>query len=130
MKTSNLKKRIVMFHIGRGGRFHNEGHLTFVVFNKIDECHDWQQNTFSKDRDEKGRFCNPYLTDCSGNVLMDADQYHEAIEIGIGILNFDNEYDTTYTTYTDELSVAELEAMSENPYYGVDEVLEAYEYEA
>ena len=130
MKTNNLEKRVAMFHIGRGGRFYNSGHLTFVGFNKINECHDWQQNTFDKTRDEKGKFCKPYLIDCSGNVLMDADQYQEAVETGIGILNFDHDYDTTYTTYTDELSVAELEAMSENPYYGVDEVLEAYEYEA
>jgi len=126
---TNVLKKVAMFHIGRGGMFNNSGHLSFVGFKKIDDCHDWEQNTFSKSRDEKSRFCSTFLTDCSGNVLMNADEYKKAIDEGIGTLDFDGVYDTTYTTYTEELSDDELYALSQNRLDGVDEILELYNYE-
>ena len=119
-----------MFHIGRSGRFHNACHLTFKGLNRIDQCHDWSQNTFIRERDfATGKFCNPYLADCSGNQLMNSDELKTALETGIGRLEFDGNYDTTYTTYTDELTEDELYAMSkERGYAYVDEILETYGY--
>ena len=129
MEANSLENRVAMFHIGRGGRFYNGGHLTFVGFKKIDECEDWN-GAFEQNRDKNSRFCKTYLTDGNGNVLMDADEYKVAIETGIGCLGLDGEYDTTYTTYTDELTDNQLRAMDKNRMYGVDEILKLYEYEA
>ena len=129
MKTNSIEKRVAMFNIGRGGRFNNGGNLTFEGFKRINECHDWSQNTFEINRDSKSKFCKKFLVDGSGNQLMNATEYMTALETGIGCLDFDGEYDTTYTTYTDELSNDELCAMSKNREYGVDEILKLYEYE-
>ena len=69
MKEKNDK--IVCFHTGRGGRFHNPGHRTYVgEFDIQDMLNSWlADKTFINERDEKGRFSKPYVTDCSGELL-------------------------------------------------------------
>lgn len=105
---------VLMYHIGRGGRFNNQGYLSFVDCKKITECNGFDVNTYLYDRDEKGKYCKPYLTDGSGNILMNAEEYDEAMTTGIGTLDFDGEYDTTYTTYLKDVSEEEFELLNED----------------
>jgi len=120
-----MNNEIAMFHIGRGGRFHNSGYLTFTGFRRIDECNDWGES-FINNRDEKQRFCKPYMVAGNGHLLLDADELKIAMETGIGRLNFDYDYDTTYTTYTNNLNDVEIEAMRTSGQWGIEEVLEMY----
>ena len=105
-----MKNEIALFHIGRGGRFNNPGHLRFVAFKRIDDTHHFQM-CFDKNRDANGRFCKPYLTDCNGNMIMNADEFKEALDTGIGRLDFDGPYSTFYTTFLSDLSEDELTAI-------------------
>ena len=95
---------VAMFHEGRGGRFYNGGHLAFVGFKKITECHDFQQNTFMNEAETQ-------LTDCNGNELMDAEELQVALNTGIGCLNFDMQYNTTFTRYVKDLNENEAKIM-------------------
>ena len=90
MKEKNDK--IVCFHTGRGGRFHNPGHRTYVgEFDIQDMLNSWlADKTFINERDEKGRFSKPYVTDCSGRTVVDA----EDLASGVGTIDFDGIYDS------------------------------------
>ena len=92
MKTIYFNaETIVAFHIGRGGRFWNQGHLSFVGEKKIG---DFIDDLF-------------WDTDEDGNAIPDAelrtDSGHEVgctwaeVETGIGRIDIDGDYDTTYT---------------------------------
>lgn len=100
-------KTIVAFHIGRGGRFNNQGFRSFKGTCKgIFEFEN--NNTFTRNRDKKGRFCKEYIVDCNGNIIIeskDMDLYHK----GIGILEFDGPFDTTYTCYLEDCCEEEIE---------------------
>lgn len=116
MKTNVLYegKTVLMFHIKGGGG--NNRQLEFVGDKKITDCYDWDANTFLHDEDEEGNALpedQHYLHDCSGHELMDAEELKKALETGIGCLDFDGDYDTTYTEY--------LEDISENEYWKLDE---------
>ena len=110
MKTSNKnsERTIVKFHVSRGGRFYNGGHINFVGEEKIGEGAAFNELMYDEEQ-------NIYL-DGSGNPLHD-DLTQEDIESGIGRINIDHEYDTTYTTYADELSDNEKLAIARaNPW--------------
>lgn len=51
------------------------------------------------------------IVDAVGNVVMSADDYEEAARTGIGILNFDNDFDSWYTTFSDDLTDKETAAV-------------------
>ncbi|MCL1942007.1 MAG: hypothetical protein FWF54_00420 [Candidatus Azobacteroides sp.] len=109
--TQEQKKTVLMFHIGRGGRFHNQGHLTFEGIQKITDCHDWAYNTFLHDTDGDETLLPEdewKLSDGGGNELMNGKELQTALSTGIGSLDFDGGYDTTYTTYLEELSEKEF----------------------
>src|SRR5690606_13834297 len=96
------KKQLVNFHIGRGGRFHNQGHLTFVsVRLKTKEI--IEDDTLLLNEDETA------YTDHSGNHIADLnDETHEYC------YNFDNDYDTSYGIMVEsfgDLSDREKEAV-------------------
>jgi len=99
-----MKKTIVAFHIGRGGRFNNAGYLRFEGVMPISEivsrndCH-----YFYTDRDKKGRFCSPHLIDSSGEFALPMVDYNS----GVGTLNIDNDYNTYYTKYAGDCSEEE-----------------------
>lgn len=116
MKTIDIysKDEILMFHIGRGGQFRNPGHLTFAGNHEITDCYDWGQYTYERDRDELGRFCKKYLTRDNGNKLMNAEDYAIALNTGIGVLNFDEGYNTTYTTFLKDIDEREYLALDED----------------
>ena len=105
------EKTIAMFHISGGGG--NSRGLEFIGFKEINECGDWDA-AFINEEDEDG---NPIpeeereLTHESGRVLMDSDELKKALDTGIGRIEIDGYYNTTYTTYAEDLSEEELSAM-------------------
>lgn len=86
---------IVAFHVGRGGRFNNPSHRTFIgekTFQDIIDMANQADQLFYYDRDERGRFCKPYYTDCNGNIMVAA----EDMDALTGGIDFDGEYDSDY----------------------------------
>ena len=93
--AEDYKNTLVVFHIGRGGRFNNGGYYTF-----LDDVEDFgdlisqrQQYLFPHDEDENG---NPlpqneqYYTDEAGNIMLNGCE----IDSKTGILDWDGDYDT------------------------------------
>lgn len=84
MKTQ--EEKFAVFHTGRGGRFHNAGHVSFEgiyteqEFIQLLDSRNW---IFDKNRDKKGRFCKPYWSDCNGNFVA---------YVGDRIFDFDGDY--------------------------------------
>lgn len=101
-KTTFTAETIVAFHIGRGGRFNNGGHLNFLGEGKIS---DYTEDCFAPVKiDENSDSDLPELvddnspeaewTDCSGNGIGLTNAEYQS---GIGRIDMDGEYDTTYT---------------------------------
>lgn len=61
---------------------------------------------FLYEEDGNGNPCTPYLADCGGNVVYNGD-----MEAKTGILDFDGEYDTQYTTTFDDMNNDEISAL-------------------
>ena len=82
----------VRFHIGRGGRFHNAGHKTYVgTVNELSDCFG---DSIVISEDENGKTLPDSewkLVDSGSNVILSG---HEEIESETGILDWDGEYDT------------------------------------
>lgn len=94
--------KILLFRIANGGHLYFEG----VVKSILDFAERHLQKGFIEDDVEK-----PFIKDCCGNVVMDADDYQEAAETGIGRIELDGDYETWYTERADELSDKEVEAV-------------------
>ncbi len=97
--------KFACFHIGRGGRFNNQGHKTYR--NDIKDFQEllryYTNELFFYTEDEGGNELPAEewaVKDESGSVLL---QGREEIESEIGRLDFDGEYDTTYVCSIDEL---------------------------
>lgn len=117
MKTQKI---IVAFHEGKGGRFHNAGHVTFIGEKNFQELMaNNSNNIFERNRDEKGKFCKAYLTDGSGNHITDDDIRGE-----VGTLNFDNQYDTDRAKYIEDCADWELEKIAKSSEYKSNELRE------
>lgn len=85
----DIKNTPCWFHVGRGGRFHNQGHRSFEGVKSFDEVVKMRDlRLFVKNRGEKGRFVTPYLTDCNGKRVSDY------VSGDYGVLDFDGNYDT------------------------------------
>lgn len=101
MKANN--RIIVAFHIGRGGKHFNPGHVTFIGemdFQKLMRAGNNADRLFEQDRDENGRFCKHYMTDCNGTVMVDADE----MTAKTGRLDWDGDYDTDICRYIEDCS--------------------------
>ncbi len=123
MTNTNTNRTIAMFKLGRGGRFNNAGHLSFVGFKPIDEaCVVSNLSIIESELDEDGTTTEVGVFDCSGDLIMSIEDWHESCRTGIGRIDIDGAYDTTYTEYVDSLSKSELEAMVA---YGGQQVLNA-----
>lgn len=110
MKTQKI---IVAFHTGRGGRFHNGGHVTFIGEKNFQDLILMNSNNlFEKNRDENGKFCKPYLTDDSGNHITDDDIRGE-----VGTLDFDGQYDTDRAKYIEDCADWEIEKIAKSSEY-------------
>ena len=91
-------KNLVCFHIGRGGRFNNQGHKTYR--NDIEDFQEllryYADKLFEYTEDEDG---NPLadgdcrIEDCNGRVMV---QGREDMESETGRLDFDGDYNTSY----------------------------------
>jgi len=100
--------KILKFYVGRGGRFNNAGHISYVGEERIDEGSAFNDLMYDEENDE-------YL-DSAGNPLHD-DLTKEDLESGIGTINIDHGYDTTYTKYPNNLNQNERMAiLKDNPY--------------
>ena len=162
---------IVAFHLGRGGHYHNPGHLSFIGTHEIshftedlflnydlseimekleNENEDWDDEDTNYDK-------NIYLTkrdlfiqlvneenfdELEKRFGIDQDalgskEYFDGggnpvgltaseSETGIGKINIDYDYDTTYTTHLSECSDAELRAIISSNEWNKDDVLSEY----
>lgn len=104
----NTQNYIVAFHIGRGGRFHNQGHKSFMPHIKqLSDC--FSENSIIFKEDEEG---NPLpdeqwqLIDGGGNVILEG---RDNIESTTGILDWDGEYDTDIVQYLSESDDNEID---------------------
>lgn len=145
MDTSDT---IVAFHIGRGGRFHNAGHRSFIGFNDItaytddlfinyeneSEIHrkiDGRENIMTAferllynrhDQEIKlnfeaktGLILGELTYTSNGENLTGLTL--AGAETGIGKINIDNDYDTTYTCKLSNCDADELKLIYKSTYY-------------
>ena len=96
-EAQNIKVR---FHIGRGGRFHNAGHKTYVgTVNDLSDCFG---DSFIISEDENGKTLPDSewrLVDGGGNVILSG---RDEIESETGVLDWDGEYDTDIVRHLSE----------------------------
>lgn len=113
-----VKIMYVSFHVTRGGRFFNPGHLEFVGEMDFQELQSYlDSHIFIKNRDEKGRFCKPYIADCDGNQVS-----YDDISAMVGTIDLDGDYDTYYVMDADDMGEEELEAIRKYKGYLPDEL--------
>ena len=113
-----VKIMYVSFHVTRGGRFYNPGHLEFVGEMDFQELQSYlDSHIFIKNRDEKGRFCKPYIADCDGNQVS-----YDDISAMVGTIDLDGDYDTYYVMDADDMGEEELEAIRKYKGYLPDEL--------
>ena len=99
--------KIVAFHIGRGGRFHNQGHKSFMLHvNRLSDC--FTNDSFIMEENSEGDTLPDeewLLCDNGGNVILKG---RDNIESETGILDWDGEYDTDIIKYVSECDENEL----------------------
>ena len=100
----NTKKTTALFHIGRGGRFYNPGHKTLHGVNEdLQHARKLEENNlFLHERDFLGRFCKPFMADCSGHIAM------EDANAEVGVIDFDGTYNSWVSVYLEDLDEEEL----------------------
>lgn len=119
METEN-NKIIVAFHIGRGGRYYNSGHKSYIGEKSFKEIISENQNhIYIKDRDVNGKYIKPIITNESGNEISDNNINDET-----GTLNFDEDYDTTISKYIEECTETEIQLIEESKIYKSEELKE------
>jgi len=108
------KETIVAFHIGRGGRFNNPGHLKYIgemnIASAINLCDNSGNNIFRCNKDANGKFCKPYYADHNGEHLIDESE----VLTGVGTLNFDNDYNMVYCKHIGDCDEKELQLIANN----------------
>ena len=154
--TNSTENTIVAFHIGRGVRYNNAGHRSFLGENKIgaytgdlfvgyenesnfknrlgwdtsydgvkcildcftDRDLDTLEEAYGITETELGEYI---YKDGNGNSvgLTEADE-----ETGVGSINEDNEYDTTYTCLLKDCSEDELQLIIDTDRYVDSEIVD------
>jgi hypothetical protein len=125
MKTKEqiANKIIVAFHVGRGGRFYNPGHKTFIGernFQDLLEMH--SEYIYFRNRDSYGRFQKTEIVDGSGSVVSEDNPKGL-----IGQLNFDGDYDTVYCRYIEDCTDEELRIIAKSNRHKSQELVDALE---
>ena len=106
-------KIIVAFHVGRGGRFNNAGHKTFIGEKNFQDLIDLNfEHLFVQNR-VNGKFSKPYLTDLNGTIIVDSDDINNEV----GFLEFDTIYDSDYCKYIEDCSDEELLVIANSDEY-------------
>lgn len=102
--TNITKKTTALFHIGRGGRFHNPGHKTLHGVNEnLQDARKMEEDRlFLHERDFLDRFCKPFMSDCSGHIAM------EDANAEVGVIDLDGDYDSWVAVFFDNLDEEEL----------------------
>ena len=86
-----MKTQFFYFHIGRGGRFHNAGHVKFV---KVTDYINLEQLY----EGDNGNYYN-----CSGDLFLTEEELQKQIERGYIIIDFDGDYDTDIYATADNI---------------------------
>lgn len=102
--SNNTSKIIVAFHIGRGGRFNNQGFVRYLGEKPISH---YTNDLFIQNRDAFGRFVTPYWSDQNGDDVGLLVSQTET-----GMINIDNDYDTTYCQNIEECTDEEIEKIA------------------
>lgn len=139
-----MKNRtIVAFHIGRGGRFNNAGYLTYLgekrigdftndLFTRLQNENEILQTLSEDVRDRLKDLCvdENYILlkhdfGVTQEMLGDIEYYcgasmqevgllRKEVEEGIGKIDIDGDYNTTYTTYIEDCDRSELLALAKS----------------
>lgn len=115
METQEFKKLVVAFQIGTLSRYNYKkpnvitylGEYTFKDIQKLRA-----NEIFYKKVDDKD-----IITDEMGNIVSDDDINGE-----VGVLNFDNNYDTTYCKYYEDCTIEEMEVIKKSDMYKTAEL--------
>jgi len=92
MKTQKENNRTVhYFHIGRGGRFYNGGHKTYVGIIKTNEIESKIDLNLSERMN--GKFHYSYF-DNAGNEIISRRDFVNGLKNGRLVVDFDTIYDT------------------------------------
>lgn len=140
---------IVAFHLGRGGRFHNHGHVTFLGEKEISDftedlydCYENQgellkiinrrENLEAKfyeccDNDDFTFFEKlgfnlgekVWFTDTGNAVGLTESE----VEVGVGRIDIDGGYNTTYTCFLKDCDQNELQLILDSGLYVSNDVL-------
>lgn len=118
------KETIIAFQIGRGGRFYNAGHLSFLGIQKIDETSGYINGCYPprlEGSEEDDQSPDAEWHDGNGNKVG---LTNAMIESGIGIIDFDGDCNTTYTKMIKDVNEQEVKAIiNELPDWYAREVL-------
>ena len=113
IKPKTIMKNLVCFHVGRGGRFNNQGHKTYR--NDIEDFQEllryYADELFEYTEDEDGNLLadeDCRIEDGNGRVMV---QGREDMESKTGRLDFDGDYDTTYVKEIEKCTDSELYAI-------------------
>lgn len=122
-EAQNIKVR---FHIGRGGRFNNAGHKTYV--GTVKDLSDCFGDSFLISEDENGKVLPDSewrLVDGGGNVILSG---RDEIESDTGILDWDGEYNTDIVRHLSECDDDEYQMILDTAERGeyVEKVVLAY----
>lgn len=90
--------KVLKFHEGRGGRFNNAGHTTFIGFERIDEGKAYSECWFDDD--------DQLIEGVAGNALE-----AEIRPDGTGYINHDFEYDRTTCVFENDLTEKQINAL-------------------
>ena len=105
-KNIERKEQIVVaFQVGTLSKYapKKRGTLTYLGEYTFKDIQKLRANEiFYKEKDGK-----TIITDENGNIVSDDDPNGD-----VGVLNFDEEYDTTYCKYLDDCSDIEIEVMN------------------
>lgn len=107
------EKLIVAFHVGRGGRFNNGGHKSYIGEKNLNDLIQMNGDNLFEQNRVNGKFSKPYLTDLNGTIILDSEDYKKEV----GYLEFDTIYDTDYCKYIEDCSDEELSLINESNEY-------------